>query len=127
MGTIPFIIILSQLQPGTSHTTLLMVLAGAGFFANMAWGPFLAWPADVFSPEVYGKAMGFINMAGYIGGAFAPLIMSRLIRVTSAGTDYTYAWMFIAGSALVGLLAAILVKDREFSQKAASTGKPLVS
>ncbi|MDR3562757.1 MAG: MFS transporter [Negativicutes bacterium] len=112
-GTIPFIVILSQLQPGVSHLSLLMVLAGAGFFANMAWGPFLAWPADVFSPEVYGKAMGFMQMFAYIGGAFAPLIMSRLIRVTPGGADYTYAWVFIAGCACAGLLASSLVKDRQ--------------
>ena len=114
LGTFPMIITLALLPAGVSHGVLLLVLALAGFFANMAWGPFLSWPADVFSPEVYGKAMGFVNMLAYIGGAFAPLIMSRLIIKTATGTSYTYSWIFIAGCCLVGLIAASLVKDKKY-------------
>ncbi|OIQ10002.1 MFS transporter [Neomoorella thermoacetica] len=116
LGTLPFIVILSQLHSGVSHAVILLVLSCAGFFANMAWGPFLSWPADVFSPEVYGTAMGFVNMLAYIGGAFAPLIMSRLIRVGQVGPDYTYAWIFIACAAFVGFIASCLVKDKKYSQ-----------
>jgi sugar phosphate permease len=113
LGTIPCILILSQLPPGVSQFSLLAVLAGAGFFANMGWGPFLAWPADVFSAEVYGKAMGFMQMFGYIGGAFCPLIMSRLIRTTPTGADYTYSWIFVACCAFAGLLCAFMVRDKK--------------
>ena len=114
LGTFPMIITLALLPAGVSHGVLLTVLALAGFFANMAWGPFLSWPADVFSPEVYGKAMGFVNMLAYIGGAFAPLIMSRLIIKSATGTNYTYSWIFIACCCLVGLIAASTVKDKKY-------------
>ncbi|AOQ25319.1 putative sulfoacetate transporter SauU [Moorella thermoacetica] len=111
-GTIPFILILALVKPGISPYTLVFILAGAGFFANMSWGPFLSWPADVFSPEVYGKAMGFMQCFGYIGGAFAPLIMSRLIVSTQTGTSYVYAWLFIAICAFTGLTASAMVRDK---------------
>lgn len=119
-GTLPMIVILALLPAGVSHAVLLITLALAGFFANAAWGPFLAWPADVFSPEVYGKAMGFVNMLGYIGGAFAPLIMSRLIIINASGTHYTYAWLFIAGSCALGLVAALFVRDKKYREPVVS-------
>ncbi|MGI9860505.1 MFS transporter [Moorella naiadis] len=112
IGTIPFILLLATVRPGISNMALVLILAGAGFFANMIWGPILAWPADVFSPEMYGRALGFVTGIAYFGAAFAPLIMSRLIMKTAAGVSYTYAWVFIAFCAVLGLIASSLVSDR---------------
>ncbi|AKX97567.1 MFS transporter [Moorella thermoacetica] len=113
LGTIPFILLLAMSRPGISHMGLMLILAGAGFFANMIWGPILAWPADVFSPEMYGRALGFVTGIAYFGAAFAPLIMSRLIIKTPAGVSYTYAWTFIAFCAVAGLIASAIVRDRQ--------------
>ncbi|MGI6285778.1 MFS transporter [Neomoorella humiferrea] len=113
LGTFPFILLLALARPGISHMGLMLILAGAGFFANMIWGPILAWPADVFSPEMYGRALGFVTGVAYFGAAFAPLIMSRLIIKTTTGVSYTYAWTFIAICAIAGLIAASIVKDRQ--------------
>jgi cytochrome c553 len=37
-----------------------------GLFRQHGMGPFLALPAQIFSPEVYGKAMGFVNGVGLL-------------------------------------------------------------
>lgn len=83
-----------------------------GFFANMAWGPFLAVPAEIFTPEVYGKAMGFVNGVGYFVAAFATKIFGMLVVVRADGAkDYTMGWVFIAFCALAGIVAALFIKS----------------
>ena len=73
IGLAPFVFLLGSLQHA-DQMLLAVALCGMGFFGNMAWGPFLALPAEIFSPEVYGKAMGFVNGAGYFVAAFSAKI-----------------------------------------------------
>ncbi len=81
---IPFIVLLASLK--TADQALLMVaLCGMGVFGNKAWGPFLAVPAEIFTPEVYGKAMGFVNGVGYMFTAFSAKIFAALVVVNGVG------------------------------------------
>ena len=80
IGLIPFILLLSSLKTA-EPVMLALALCGMGFFANMAWGPFLAVPAEIFTPEVYGKAMGFVNGVGYFVAAFSAKIFGMLVIV----------------------------------------------
>ena len=90
---------------------LALALCGMGFFANMAWGPFLAVPAEIFSPEVYGKAMGFVNGVGYFVAAFAAKIFGMLVVVQAGGAkDYTMGWVFIAICVVVGIIGGSFIK-----------------
>jgi sugar phosphate permease len=94
IGLAPFVFLLGSLQHPTP-ALLAVALCGMGFFGNMAWGPFLALPAEIFSPEVYGKAMGFVNGAGYFVAAFSAKIFAALVTVDALGKkDYTYGWYF---------------------------------
>ncbi|MBI5686242.1 MAG: MFS transporter [Verrucomicrobia bacterium] len=108
-GLIPFVLLLASLKTGAPGL-LVLALCGMGFFANMAWGPILAVPAEIFSPEVYGRAMGFVNCCGYIAAAFATKIFSALVVVKDGAKDYTPGWMFIAACAVVGIVAAWFIK-----------------
>lgn len=72
----------------------------------MAWGPFLTVPAEIFTPEVYGKAMGFVNGVGYVVAAFSAKIFASLIVTTSSGKDYTQGWIFLAGCIVLGIVAS---------------------
>ncbi len=110
IGLVPFILLLSSLK--IAHPiTLALALCGMGFFANMAWGPFLAVPAEIFTPEVYGKAMGFVNGAGYFVAAFAAKIFGMLV-VTQAGgaKSYTMGWIFMALCVVAGIIGASFIK-----------------
>jgi sugar phosphate permease len=108
-GLVPFVLAISTLQTG-NPAMLALVLCGMGFFANMAWGPFLTVPAEIFTPEVYGKAMGFVNGVGYVVAAFSAKIFASLIVVTSTGKDYSNGWTFLAGCILLGIAASWFIR-----------------
>ncbi|WP_245621188.1 MFS transporter [Paraburkholderia ferrariae] len=106
IGLAPFVVLLGTLHHA-NQVLLAVALCGMGFFGNMAWGPFLALPAEIFSPEVYGKAMGFVNGAGYFVAAFSAKIFAALVTTDASGhKDYTYGWYFIALCVAAGILAA---------------------
>jgi sugar phosphate permease len=110
IGLIPWVLMLSSLK--TADPVLLAIsLCGMGFFANMAWGPFLAVPAEIFTPEVYGKAMGLVNGIGYFVAAFAAKIFGMLVVVHVGGSkDYKMGWIFIAVCAVAGIVAALFIE-----------------
>ena len=114
-GVIPFIIVLATLKIGVPAYVLLLTLTGAGFFSNMVWGPALSIPADLFSAEVYGKAIGFTNCIGYMLAAACPSIMGLLIRTDPVThvVSYFWAWLYIALAALCGIVAACFLVDRK--------------
>jgi len=111
---IPFIVLLATLQIGVAHSVLLLTLTGAGFFANMAWGPAISLPADMFPVEAYGKAMGFVNCFAYMASAASPYIMGRLISVDANGVShYFWAWIWVAFTALIGVVAGLLLHEKK--------------
>lgn len=111
IGLAPFVFLLATLQ-SADPVLLAVALCGMGFFGNMAWGPFLAVPAEIFTPEVYGKAMGFVNGAGYFVAAFSAKIFGALVVVTAAGKDYSNGWYFICACVLLGIVAASFIRSR---------------
>jgi len=108
-GLIPFILLLASLKEA-NPTLLALALCGMGFFSNMAWGPFLAVPAEIFTPEVYGKAMGFVNGVGYGVAAFSAKIFAALVVVEHGMKNYTMGWIFIAACALAGICASFFIR-----------------
>jgi sugar phosphate permease len=110
IGLAPFVVLLGTLQQA-NQVLLAVALCGMGFFGNMAWGPFLALPAEIFSPEVYGKAMGFVNGAGYFVAAFSAKIFAALVVVDTSGHKiYTNGWYFIAFCVVAGIVAASFIR-----------------
>ena len=110
IGLAPFVVLLGTLQQA-NQVLLAVALCGMGFFGNMAWGPFLALPAEIFSPEVYGKAMGFVNGAGYFVAAFSAKIFAALVVVDASGhKTYTNGWFFIAFCVVAGIVAASFIR-----------------
>ena len=109
IGLAPFVALLATLK--TPNPELLAIaLCGMGFFANMAWGPFLTVPAEIFTPEVYGKAMGFVNGAGYTVAAFSSKIFAALVVVNEGVKDYSMGWFFIAACVLIGIVASTFIR-----------------
>lgn len=109
IGLIPFILLLATLKQA-DPTLLAIALCGMGFFGNMAWGPFLTVPAEIFTPEVYGKAIGFVNGCGYFVAAFGAKIFAALVVVNNGVKDYSMGWVFIAICGIVGIIASLLIK-----------------
>jgi len=112
---IPFILVLATIQKGVSPYLLLLTLTGAGFFSNMVWGPALTLPADMFSVEVYGKAIGFVNCMAYMAAAASPYLMGMLIRTDpiTKTVDYFWAWIWVACTAVTGVIASSLLTEKK--------------
>jgi sugar phosphate permease len=108
-GLIPFLLLLASLKEATP-ALLALALCGMGFFANMAWWPVLAVPAEFFSPEVYGKAMGLVTCCGYMAAAFTAKGFSAVVIVKDGAKDYTLGWVLVAVCASVGGVAAWFIR-----------------
>jgi sugar phosphate permease len=114
---IPLLLLIATFQKGVSPAVLLTSLIVCGFFANLSWGAWYAWPSEIFSPEVVPKALGIMNGLGYIiGAAGAPLVMSRLIVKTATGVSYTWAWVFVAALPILGLLLIATVNEGKMAK-----------
>ncbi len=109
LGLAPFILLLGTLQRA-DQTLLAIALCGMGFFGNMAWGPFLAVPAEIFTPEVYGKAMGFVNGVGYFSAAFTAKIFAALVIVQNGQKNYSLGWYFLCSCVVIGVVAAAFIR-----------------
>jgi len=107
----PFIFLLAIID-GASPYLLALALFGMGFFANMGWGPLTSVPAEIFSPEVYGRAMGFVNGASFLVTAFTAKIFASLVTESPAGRDYSHGWIFVGLCVVVGAVAAGFIRTR---------------
>ncbi len=114
----PFIFMLATIRQ-TDPGLLAVALFGMGFFANMGWGPLTALPAEIFTPEVYGKAMGFVNCLSFIITAFTAKIFSALVVAGPAGKDYSRGWFFVGFCVVGGLIAATFIRARQTGEPAA--------
>ncbi|MDR3592430.1 MAG: MFS transporter [Negativicutes bacterium] len=125
VSMIPFVILLANLEKGISPFILLLTLAGAGFFSNMVWAPAISYPANLFPVKVYGKAMGLVNGVAYVLGAASPFIMGWLIVTdpVSKVSNYLYAWMWVAATAVLGIVASSMLVDKKGT--AESPGKTM--
>ena len=126
VGLIPFLLLLASLKTAAPGL-LALALCGMGFFANMAWGPVLAVPAEIFTPEVYGRAIGLVNCCGYVAAAFATKLFSALVIVKDGTKDYTPGWIFIAACAVVGIVAACFIKTSVTAGMSPALKKPLAA
>ena len=108
VGLAPFVLLLASLNSAQPEL-LAVALCGMGFFANMAWGPFLTIPAELFTPEVYGKAMGFVNGVGYTVAAFSSKIFAALVVVDNGVKNYSMGWVFITLCVVGGVVASMFI------------------
>ena len=117
----PFIFMLATIREANPGL-LAVALFGMGFFANMGWGPLTALPAEIFSPEVYGKAMGFVNCFSFVVTAFTAKIFATLVVAGPAGKDYSRGWVFVGFCVIGGLIAASLIRPQRGADAPATGG-----
>jgi sugar phosphate permease len=61
---------------------------------------------DVIRPEARGRAVGFMNMVGWIGGGTAPLIIGLMAEKQGLGSAIaTSGFVYVLGAALLALAA----------------------
>jgi len=106
----PFVFLCGQ----SHHLALtIMVLAAWGLCKGFYDANIFASVYDVIRPEARGTAAGFMNMIGWLGGGFAPVIIGYLAERYSLGTAISLAAAvyLAAGALLVTGIAAFVKRD----------------
>lgn len=91
-----------------SAEAIMPIMTVSGLFIGIAFGAIWGLPMNVMPKEIMGAASGFINMAGQIAGAIAPVFLGFLIQKTG---NYYLAFMVLSGAPLIaGVIAATVRK-----------------
>jgi len=88
------------------NTTLIVIsLMLTGFFLNIGWPMFTAYPMDVTNVKTYPFAISLINSGGNLGGFFAPMIVGALLDATASNYAVAFGYFVVV---LVLALVVIL-------------------
>ena len=80
-------------------TSLLLT----GFFLNIGWPMFTAYPMGLANNKTYPFAISIINSGGNLGGFFAPIIIGALLDLTNGNYAISFSYLVIA------LIAALIL------------------
>ncbi|MGC3995629.1 MAG: MFS transporter [Propionicimonas sp.] len=87
------------------NTALIVAsLMATGFFLNIGWPMFTAYPMGLTNNKTYPFAISVINSGGNLGGFFAPMIVGALLDAT--GSNYGFAFSYFV---VVLLLAFVVI------------------
>ena len=100
----------------TSIITLVLAQTLAGFFLNLFFSAFWAFPMNTVPRNLMGVASGFINMAGQVAAFMAPSIVGYLVEAD--GGEYLLAFSLLisalfVSSAVVGTLPRQAIRPPE--------------
>lgn len=98
------IVFLYLLFNAPSVTLVITYQALCTTFHGLVFAIIMAMPHQVFSKNVIGSSIGFINLGGMIGALLAPTIMGLLIERFNG--SYTAAFVYIIVCAFLTILAA---------------------
>lgn len=98
-------------------------LIATGFFLNIGWPMFTAYPMGLTNNKTYPFAISLINSGGNLGGFFAPIIVGILLDQT--GGNYSVAFSYFAIVLIVALLIIFtLVEARPKATEHAEINDP---
>ncbi len=106
----PFVFLCGQ---SNSLTLTIAVLIAWGLCKGFYDANIFASVYDVIRPEARGTAAGFMNMIGWLGGGFAPVIIGYLAQRHGLGTAISLASLVYvaAGVLLVTGITAFVARD----------------
>jgi len=110
-GCIPCYYLLT-LVPEGNVPMLIGLFVLIGFFANLNWGPFVAFIQIRYPREIVGTAAGISNFIGQFGAFVSPAVAGLLIAKTaSGGSDYTNVFIFFSFCALSAIFFSLFLKE----------------
>jgi nitrate/nitrite transporter NarK len=86
----------------TSVTLLLVLLVVVGYFVQVGLALLFTYVQEVVTDDIAGTALAVLNAAAFFGAFSAPIISGLLID----RSEYTAAFLYIGGLALVGVVLA---------------------
>ncbi|OGL45666.1 MAG: hypothetical protein A2W05_07425 [Candidatus Schekmanbacteria bacterium RBG_16_38_10] len=90
---------------------LILLFVLLGFFANLNWGPFIAFIHLRYPREIVGTAAGISNFIGQCGAFLSPVIAGFLITKTESGISYSNAFIFFSICALTAAIFSLFLKE----------------
>lgn len=90
---------------------LILLFVLLGFFANLNWGPFVAFIQLRYPREIVGTAAGVSNFIGQCGAFLSPVIAGFLITKNNGNIFYGNAFIFFSLCALIAAILSCFLKE----------------
>lgn len=90
-------------------TAIFCALFATGFFLNIGWPMFTAYPMNLTTPKTYPFAISIINSGGNLGGFFAPMIVGALLDQFNG--NYTIAFSYFVVVLLIALFLILMLVE----------------
>ena len=116
IGCLPSYYIMSIIPQGNVPLLVTFFIL-IGFFANLNWGPFVAFIQIRYPREIVGTAAGISNFIGQFGAFLSPVIAGFLILKTESGSDYSNVFIFFTLCALSAAIATLFLNEQPLSEK----------
>lgn len=85
-----------------------LCLGLAGFFLNIGWPAFTAYPMGLTTRETYPVAIATVNSGGNLGGFFSPMIVGAILDATG---NYNLAFGFFGILLVLGFCVILTLKE----------------
>jgi sugar phosphate permease len=83
-------------------------LGFAGFFLNIGWPAFTAYPMGLTNRDTYPVAIATVNSGGNLGGFFSPMIVGAILDATG---NYNIAFSFFGVMLVLGFFIILTLKE----------------
>ena len=121
LGCIPCLYAIGKIKTG-NISLLIILFALLGFFANLNWGPFIAFIQLRYPREIVGTAAGVSNFIGQCGSFLSPIIAGFLIVKTGNNVFYGNAFIFFSLCALTAAIFSLFLKEETLRIKSYVSG-----
>lgn len=102
------------------NTALIAIsLLLTGFFLNIGWPMFTAYPMGLANNKTYPFAISIINSGGNLGGFFAPIIIGLLLDATGGNYAFSFSYLVVVlVAALILIFTLVEPKPKSTEQEA---------
>ncbi|MBT2655252.1 MFS transporter [Bacillus sp. ISL-18] len=106
LATAVMMLVVTQIP--NNGTLVALSLGLAGFFLNIGWPSFTAYPMGLTTRETYPIAIGTVNSGGNLGGFFSPMIVGAILDATG---NYNLAFGFFGIMLIIGFCVILTLKE----------------
>ncbi|MED4226614.1 MFS transporter [Neobacillus cucumis] len=91
-----------------SPILVALCLGLSGFFLNIGWPAFTAYPMGLTNRDTYPVAIATVNSGGNLGGFFSPMIVGAILDATG---NYNLAFGFFGVLLILGFVVILSLKE----------------
>jgi sugar phosphate permease len=102
------IMMLVVINVPNNGVVVALSLGLAGFFLNIGWPAFTAYPMGLTNRTTYPVAIATVNSGGNLGGFFSPMIIGAILDATG---NYNLAFAFFAVLLTLGFLIILSLQE----------------